>query len=98
MNDFFKLVRKDEYEKEEQYQKSLLESKAEFDDYVKNKVKNSAYPLQKLNYSLNVAKKVMCEVFSELYMNSIPIDDYIQYRDTLYETASSMMMEGSIRT
>lgn len=93
MNDFFKLVRKDEYEKEEQYQKSLLESKAEFDDYVKNKVKNSAYPLQKLNYSLNVAKKVMCEVFSELYMNSIPIDDYIQYRDTLYETASSMMMD-----
>lgn len=93
MNDFFKLVRKDEYEKEEQYKKSLNETHNEFNNYVKNKVKKSTYPLKKMNYSLDVAKKVMCEVFSELYMNSIPIDDYIQYRERLYETASSMMMD-----
>lgn len=93
MDDFLKLIRKDEYEKEEQYKNSLLENKNEFDDYVKNKVKDSTYPLRKMNYSLNVAKKVMCEVFSELYINSIPIDDYIEYRDSLYETASSLLMD-----
>lgn len=93
MNDFFKLIRKDEYDKYEKDNKALLENKNEFNNFVHNQVKNSTYPLRKMKYSLDVAKKVMCEVFSELYMHSIPIDNYMEYYNALHETASSMLMD-----
>ena len=35
----------------------------------------------------------MCESFTDLYLNSIPIDDYEQYRKPLTEAASTMLMD-----
>ena len=93
MSKFFELARKDEYEQERKYQEALNESKNEFQDYVKNTIRDSEYPLKKIAYKLDVAKKVMCETFSELYMNAIPIDNYMEYRTPLYETASSLLMD-----
>lgn len=91
--DFFEQVRKDEYDKEKAYQDSLTENQNRFANFVYNRVKDSTYSIRKMNYALDVAKKVMCETFCELYMNSIPIDNYMEYREPLYESASSMFMD-----
>lgn len=93
MQEFIELIRKDEYDKENAKNESLRESYNDFSNFVHNKVKSSNYPIQKINYALDVAKKVMCETFCELYMNAIPIDNYMEYYKPLHESGESMMMD-----
>lgn len=90
--DFLAKVRRKEYDEALDKINTLHESMQDVYDHAAYKAAEGSLAPNKIRYSINVAKKVMCECFTDLYLASIPIDDTYQYEKSLREAATEMIM------
>ena len=78
-----RILRKDEYEQAEADNKVLTESTNELYQGFKDDINKKALTVKKLNFECAVAKEVICECMSNLYMSSLVIDEPEKYSDSL---------------
>ena len=78
-----RILRKDEYDNAENNEKVLNESVNELYKGFKDDINKKAFTAKKLQYECALAKEVICECMSNIYISSLVIDEPERYSDSL---------------
>lgn len=99
VNSLMRILRKDEYENAENQEKILNESVNNLYSSIKNDMFNQSMPERRMEYNLALAKEVICECVSDLYISSLVIDEPEKYSESLRsgmrEQCMSIMEDAS---
>lgn len=93
IKELHRLLNKEEYEQQEQNQKSLQESAAEFHRGINEKFYNKQAPLRRMKAKCNYTKEVICECMCNLYESALVIDDVDKYSNSLREAMKDEVMQ-----
>jgi hypothetical protein len=94
MEDFYKLVRKDEYDAEQQKQSARVQSLRETTEAFQKKYQQRKELSDKASIDIDIAKKVICECVSDLYVKSLIIDNPQDYEKSLREQCEIQVMDN----
>ena len=93
INDYLKLVRPYDYDQEYLNEQASIKEQIEYSSGIKNDAFRTNAPIRKLQYGGNLAKKIICECVTNLYMSSLIIDEPEKYSESLKEAVESYVYD-----
>lgn len=98
LDTLMRILRKDEYEQAEESDRVLNESTTNLYNSIKSDRYKKSSPARRMNYEYELTKEVICECVSNLFIDSLVIDDPYRYSDSLRksmrEQCESIMEES----